>query len=255
MPDDSSVRVLERACQVLDCFSSDSPRLRIADIRRLTGLPPTTVARIVKTLVAEELLERDGDDYRVGLRVLVWTGPATAGSDLFAAAGAVVEQIRDHTHETAALYIRQGTNRVVVVASLSTYSVVYRAEVGQILPLHSGAAGKVFMAYDPAAHDAALRKGLKAFTAKTVTNKTELRKQLSAVRDRGWAFASEENELGLNSLAVPVFGPARTIVAALAIGGPSLRLTPTAATDTAPVLVQAGLSLSKRLGYTATVSS
>jgi IclR family acetate operon transcriptional repressor len=250
MADDSSVRVLERACQVLDCFSAEAPRLRIADIRRLTNLPATTVARIVKTLVVEELLQRDGDDYLVGLRVLVWTAPATAGSDLMASAGPVVEQLRDYTRETTGLYVRQGANRVVVVASLSTYSVVYRAQVGQILPLHTGAAGKVLMAYDPAALDAALRKGLTAFTPKTITKKSELREQLAEVRDQGWAYASEENEVGLNSIAVPVFGPTGHVVGALAVGGPSFRLTRDAAEAIATTMVDAGLTLSKRLGYT-----
>ena len=250
MADDSSVRVLERACQVLDCFTADTPRLRISDIRRRTELPPTTIGRIVKTLVAEELLQRDGDFYRVGLRVLVWTAPAAAGSDLMAAAAPVVEQLRDYTKETTGLYIRQGANRVVVVVSLSTYSVVYRAQVGQILPLHSGAAGKVFMAHDPSALDAALRKGLTAFTPKTITKESDLREQLAHVRSQGWAFASEENEVGLNSIAVPVLDPTGQVVGALAAGGPSFRLTREVARAVAPTMVDAGLSLSKRLGFT-----
>ncbi|MEU6409024.1 IclR family transcriptional regulator [Microbispora sp. NPDC046933] len=250
MPDDSSVRVLERACQVLDCFTAAQPRLRIADLRRLTGLPPTTVARIVKTLVAEELLERNGDEYRLGLRVLVWTAPATAGSDLIAVSGPVVEQVRDYTGETTGVYVRQGANRVAVSVALSNFSVIYRGHVGQVRPLHAGAAGKVFMAFDEAALDAALRRGLARFTDRTITNPDRLRDELAAVRELRWAFAAEENEAGLNSLAAPILGANGLIVATLAVGAPSFRLSREAAEGMVPMVCAAALSISQRLGYT-----
>lgn len=250
MPEESPVRVLERACQVLDCFTTDTPRLRIADLRRLTLLPPTTIARIVKTLMAQELIEKDGDDYRLGLRVLVWTAPATAGSDLIAAAGPVVDQIRDLTHETAGLYVRHGTTRVTVAAALSTYSVVYRTDVGQVRPLQAGAAGKVFMAHDPAALDAALAKGLTPYTPHTVTDTDLLVDQLEGVRRQGWAFAEEEVEVGLNSIAAPVFGPTRAIVGSLAVGGPSFRLSASSAQEFGPLIAATAQALSQRLGYT-----
>jgi IclR family acetate operon transcriptional repressor len=251
MSDESPVRVLGCACQVLDCFSAATPRLRIADLRHLTGLPATTLARIARTLVAEQLLERDGDDYRLGLRVLVWTAPAMAGSELITAAGPVVERLRDFTGESTGLFVRHGANRVTVLAALSTYSVIYRAHIGQVRPLHAGAAGKLLMAYEPAAYRAVLRKGLTAYTAKTVTSPSQLRAHLESARSRGWAFGAEENEIGLNSVAVPVFGADGEIVAALAAGGPTFRLTRQAAEQMAPTMSAAGAALSQRLGDTA----
>lgn len=250
MSEESSVRVLSRACEVLDCFSADEPRLPISAIRDRTGLPATTVARLVKTLVSENLLARDGDEYRLGLRVLVWGVPATAGSDLIAAATPVVEYLRDVTKESAGLYVRQGASRVAVVSVQSTHSIVYRGFVGQVLPLHAGAAGKVFMAYDRGALAAALAEGLKAFTHSTITDQAQLERQLDDVRSRGWAFAREEREQGLNSLAAPVFSSSGQVIASLAIGGPSFRLTPELADEFGDLVSAAGLSLSKRLGFT-----
>lgn len=250
MPDETSVRVLERASQVLDCFSPTEPRLRIADLRRMTGLPATTVNRIVKTLVAQDLLQRDGEEYRLGLRVLVWTAPAIAGSQLVAVAGPVAEQIRDYSGETTGISVHQGVNRVTVVAALSKHSVIFNGYVGQVRPLHAGASGKIFLAYDQAALDAALRRGLTRFTDRTTTDADVLRTELAAVRELGWAFAESENETGLNSLGVPIFGPSGAIVGALGVGGPSFRLTRQSAEEFAPAVVAAGLSISQRLGYT-----
>jgi len=59
---------MEKAVRVLDCFSPEHTQLSVSDLRRLTGMPHSTVARLVRTLVASELLQRTGDDYSVGLR-------------------------------------------------------------------------------------------------------------------------------------------------------------------------------------------
>lgn len=249
MAEDGSVRVVERACLVLDCFSEQQPRLQIADIRRLTGLPATTVARIAKTLVALDLLEREGDEYRLGLRVLVWQAPATAGSDLIAAAGPLVEQVRDHTGETTGVYVRQGAQRVAVAAASSHRSIIYRGYVGQVMPLHAGSAGRVFMAFDDAAFDAAIRAGLTRYTDRTVTDADVLAEELARVRERGWAYSVEDREPGLSSLAAPVFGASGDVIAALAVGAPSFRLTDEAAEEYGPVVATAALALSQRLGY------
>lgn len=250
MAEESSVRVLERACEVLDCFTKLQPRLQIADIRRLTGLPATTVARLVKTLVAQELLQRDGNDYRLGLRVMVWSAPAIAASDLLAAGGPVAEQIRDTTQETTGIYVRHGATRVNVCVVLSTLSVIYNGYVGQVMPLHAGAAGKVFMAYDSTARAAAFQAGLTAYTEHTPTDQARIDAQMNDARTAGWVFAAEERESGLNSLAAPIFDSDGAIAAAIAIGGPSSRLTAAAASTFGPTLAQAGLAISRRLGFT-----
>lgn len=251
MAEENSVRVLERACQVLDCFTRQRPRLQIADIREITGLPATTAARIVRTLVAQELLQRDGNDYRLGLRVMVWTAPAAAASDLLAASGPTVEQIRDVTRETTGIYVRRGASRVSVSIVLSDLSVIYNGYVGQVMPLHAGAAGKVFMAYDAAARNAALQAGLTTYTQNTPTDPAAIDAQLTEARSAGWVFSAEEREAGLNSLAAPIFDSDGHIAAAIAIGGPSLRLTPRAASEFGPVILAAGLAISRRLGYAA----
>lgn len=64
----------------------DHPRLQASEIVRRTGLPSSTVARILRTLVRENLLQREGTSYSIGLRVIAWSAAATAASDLIATA-------------------------------------------------------------------------------------------------------------------------------------------------------------------------
>jgi DNA-binding IclR family transcriptional regulator len=243
-----SVQVLNKTVQVLDCFSPEHPRLTLAQIREDTGLPATTVARLVRTLLANDLLQRNGNQYCVGLRVLGWTASATAGSELMKAVGPVLLHLRDLTGETAGIYIRRGTTRVAAAVELSRQSVIYRAEIGQVMPIHAGAAGKVFMAFDDRALSATLaQEGPESGGA--ISNLAMLEQELNLVRARGWAFAESEREQGLNSISVPIRDAVDSVVAALAIGGPSFRLNPDAADRIGPAMVEAGAALSRRLGW------
>src|SRR5580704_14514142 len=84
--DGGSVLVIRKSARVLDCLAGAGRPLRASEIRDLTGLPMTTVARIVRTLLAEDLLRREGPYYSIGLRVTAWAHAASAGSDLIVCA-------------------------------------------------------------------------------------------------------------------------------------------------------------------------
>ncbi|WP_231644843.1 IclR family transcriptional regulator [Sciscionella sediminilitoris] len=245
--DGGSVQVVRKSAQILDCFSATTPRLRASDIVQATGMPTSTVARILRTLVGENLLQRQGQEYSIGLRVTAWSAAAKAGSDLLAAAGPHITALRDRSRESCGIYVRQGTNRVSVLGAESTHSIIYRGYIGQILPLQASAAGKVLMAYDEQAHQAVLEEGLPGYTEHSITDPQVLEKLLDQVREQGWAFTEEEREPGLNSLAAPIFGAGETLVAAVAIGAPSFRLTRAVAEELSADVTATAAAISRAL--------
>ncbi|OAA20999.1 transcriptional regulator [Frankia sp. EI5c] len=242
-----AVQVLHRQALILDCFSGGRPRLRAADVRAATGLPTTTVARILRSLVQENLLQRTGDHYSIGLRVMAWSAAATAGSDLIEAAKPVVTELRDRTGESSIVYVRQGGTRVAVLISHSEQSIIYQGKIGQIQPLNAGGAGKIFMAYEPEALAAALDAGLPAYTENTITARDRLEADLEVVRRRGWAYSPEERERGLSSMAAPLTDARGALVGALAIGAPAFRLSLETAVHHAPALTECAKAISQQL--------
>ncbi|QJY48882.1 IclR family transcriptional regulator [Pseudonocardia broussonetiae] len=223
-PAGSPVQVLVRAAAVMDCFTADHPVLHVAEIKRLAGLPPTTTTRLLQALVAENLLEREGDSYRAGLRVLAWSASATTGSDLIALGAPLLDELRDRTEETASLQVRNGAHRITVATAESRRSIAFRARVGGLMPLHAGASGKVFMAFDPAALDAALAAGLVPFTPATITDRSALEDELARVRENGVAVARDEREQGLSSLSAPVFAAGGRLAGTVSVAMSSYRL-------------------------------
>lgn len=245
----SPIQVLTKAVRVMDCFTVDTPVLHVSQVRQRTGLPTTTCARILRSLVAENLLERDGDTYRAGLRVTAWAASASAGSELIALAGPMLAALRDETEETAGLQVRNGGHRITVAIEESTRPIIYRGRIGEVMTMHTGASGKVMMAFDPEAWEAATQAGFTRYTERTVTDPAGLRDQLETVRAAGVAVSRDERELGLSSVAAPVFGSGGRLVATVSLGLPSFRLGTDDEARLTGAVTTAAAALSARLGH------
>ena len=123
--------------------------------------------------------------------------------------------------------------------------------VGQLTPLHATSSGKVLLAYLPKKERNRLvtSAGLERLTPHTVTTKSRLEQDLAEVRDRGWAMALEEYEIGLDAMAAPVRSHTGDVVAALSCSGPAYRLTEAKMRTQSGALVEAADELSRRLGH------
>lgn len=100
--------------------------------------------------------------------------------------------------------------------------------VGDVLPAHCSAAGKVLLAsLDGHRLETLLESSgeLRRRTPHTITDPALLADELRQVRIRGWAAAEDEMELGTISLAVPIFDSANGVVAALAMASHEMRRT------------------------------
>ncbi|MEO6702462.1 MAG: IclR family transcriptional regulator [Jatrophihabitantaceae bacterium] len=243
------ILVLRKVRQVLDCFSISEPELTLQQITRATRLPGSTCQRLVHNLVREGFLDRDEDRYRIGLGLVRWAAPGTASLDLVQLTREVLRRLRDQTGETSCLYLRDGAFRTLV-AMAETHNVVMRMfRVGMVLPLHAGSAGKVFMAFDPAARAAAVGYGLARHTPHTVVDIDQLDRHLAEIRATGYCASFEERDLGASSLSAPVRGSLGELTAVIGIGAPIQRLTPIEADRLAPLVLQAAADASVRMGY------
>jgi DNA-binding IclR family transcriptional regulator len=120
---------------------------------------------------------------------------------------------------------------------------------GRATPLHCVASGKVLLA--ALAEREVLRvvrKGLAAYTERTITELEPLLEELSRVRRRGYATAIGEFELGLNAVAAPVHDARGAVIAAVDIWGPAFRLTLRRIPELASQAREAAAAISVRLG-------
>ena len=242
------ILVLSKARTILDAFSEGDSELTLQALTTRSGIPPTTCLRLVRNLVHEGFLERTGDRYRMGMSIVRWAAYALDGRDLVVSARPILEQLRDETGESAHLCVRQGGFRVMVAVAESRHSVLRLLRVGEVVPLHVGSTGKVFLAFDDAAPipDVA---SLVAYTAQTRVDLELLKADVEKIRALGYAMSFEERDVGAVGITAPIFDHRRSMVGAIGLSGPIQRLDLRRANDLVPSVCAAGRSISERLTY------
>ncbi|GAB2734023.1 IclR family transcriptional regulator [Sinomonas soli] len=216
--------VLKKITAILSSFSLARPELGLAEIRSVTGIPHSTVQRLVANMAQEGLLDRHGDKYRVGLRVAHWAAPATQGLDYLELITPVLQRLRDQLTETVCVF-RASERQRVCVALAETRHILRRAvEVGSIMPLHVGSAGRVLLAWSPQLADEVYASGLSAITDQTITSPDELKRAVAQTRAEGYAITIGERVTSASGLSAPIFGPQTELFGALSVMGPTARM-------------------------------
>jgi IclR family acetate operon transcriptional repressor len=239
---------LARADAILGAFDGAHPALPLAAIVAKTGLPKTTVLRAVEKMRELGWLEHEGDRYSIGERLgELATRPRLRGSVRVAAApflqdlaeviGASVHlAMREHDHVFDVERIsrpRPGT------------AAVDPSGVGDRLPAHCTASGKVLLAFAPShVVETVMASRLEARTAVTITALSRLRAELNRIRSEGLGYEREECRVGMVAVAAPLFGPDGSCVAAVSVTGPTLGLRLDRA---APAVRAAALGASRAL--------
>ncbi|GAA4866439.1 IclR family transcriptional regulator [Saccharopolyspora cebuensis] len=226
---DSSKRkpllVLGKITEILDAFSLSRPVLTLGEIQQATGIPASTVQRLVSNMVGEGLLDRAGEGIRIGARMASWAATAVSGVDVLTLAQPVLRSLRDRTGETACLFRAEQGHRVCVAVAETRHALRREMHVGKIMPLHAGSAGRVLLAWDAELAEAVLAGPLEALTGTTVTSPGTLRGLLDRTRRDGYAITAAERDDGASGLAAPVFGAGGELAGALAVSGPTIRMT------------------------------
>lgn len=241
--------VLTKITAILDAFSLSQPEMSLAEIREATGLPTSTVQRLVSSLVDAGFLDRVTDRIRMGTRMSYWAACAVEGLDLVALARPVMDEFRDYTGESVGLFRASGTLRVCV-ALAETRHVLRRAmRVGSAFPLHLGSSGRVILAWSAeSVLEEVLRSGLEPLVDGTVISGQELRDAVRQARSDGFAITQGERAVGAGGISAPVFNAQEELVGALNLFGPTVRLTTEQLRSLVDPTVECALQITRMIG-------
>jgi IclR family KDG regulon transcriptional repressor len=249
---DATLLTVRNAARVLKEFRSREESIGVSELGRRLGLGKSTVHRLLTTLVAEGLVEQDRrtGGYRLGIVMFELGEAVRVHLDLHAAAGPVLAQLREQTGESAQVGVLDGVEVVYVDRLESAHSLRLFTETGRRVPAHCTSSGKVLLAHLPEPdRETCLSRPLPRLTPHTLTDPAALRAELARVRERGWAEAVNERELGVASLAAPIRDRHGEVVAAVSIGAPVARFGAGSRRRVVRALVEAGEAVSRRLGW------
>lgn len=218
--------VTARVLDVLGAFTAGAPALGLSDIARRTGLPLTTVHRIVGELTAGGALDRGADGhYRIGLRLWEIGHLAPASHGLREAAMPFLEDLHEVTRHNVQLAVLDPDDpgEVVYVERLSRHDAVsILTRSGSRLPSHATGVGLVLLAHAaPEAAELVLARPLRRFTPYTVCEPDGVRALLAQARTGGFVISDRQIEAVSLSVAAPVRAGGGPVVAALSIVVPA----------------------------------
>ncbi|MDH4207971.1 MAG: IclR family transcriptional regulator, partial [Anaerolineae bacterium] len=190
-------------------------------------LTKSTVHRLLRSMVRAGLVEQNPENrqYMLGRETVQLGYTAIFSNTLLRTALPFLHYLTQQVGESAYLAERRGLEGAPVLQVLSP---MMQEQMGWYtnIRLHATSAGKVLLAYaGEELFSAAVEQGLVRDTEYTITDPAELRREMQRVREQGYATCFEEGKLGLNTIAVPLRDPEGEVIAALAIAGPSYRLT------------------------------
>jgi IclR family KDG regulon transcriptional repressor len=242
-----NVRAVERAMQILSAFDSEHPEQGVSEIAQTTSLPKATAHRIIMTLFNSGFLERtaDGEKFRLGLQMVGLGLGALRRLDVRRAAQPYMQRLVDKFEESCTLGVFDRGQVLYVEVVHSNHSLTIAARVGRHLPAHCTASGKVLLAFlPPEVVEPVLSAPLATYTGKTITSPERLREELRMVRQRGYALADEELEMGIWAISAPIWDINRNVLAAMSIPFPTNRLDPERIPGIAQALLEAANAIS-----------
>jgi IclR family pca regulon transcriptional regulator len=216
--DPDFVTALARGLAVLLALSDKKRGMSIAQVSHLTGIPRAAARRSLHTLAKLGFVAADdGRRFYLRPRVLSFSHAYLSASPLAVLAQPILDRLGESLREACSLAILDGDEIVYLARSASSRIMSPALNVGRRLPAYCTSIGHVLLAHLPPEELEAYlaRARLHPYTEHTLTTPAKIRDALQSVRETGFAFASQQMEPRLCTLAVPVRDAAGHYVAGI----------------------------------------
>lgn len=215
--DPEFLSTLERGLRVLKAFDEDHPEMTLSEVAAKTALPPAVARRCLITLVELGYVGQYERKFLLRPAVLTIGSAFLASMQIEQVVLPPLQGLRDQTGDSASLAVLSGTE-ILYVAHVSTdrrFRVA--AGVGTRFPFHATSLGKALAAHLPEAERGALMTGApyQRFTERTVTDGAAMAERLTLIAERGYDSALDELDYGIVSVAVPIFGRDKRVIASI----------------------------------------
>jgi DNA-binding IclR family transcriptional regulator len=225
---DTTVQSVERTLDIIETLSEYKTGVGVTTLSKELKLHKSTVHRLLTTLMLRKYVEQDSETskYKLGMRLFELGNAVLSKLDIRQHAMAYLRQLWRTTGETIQLAIVD-QHKVLYVDVLETLERVgVKSNVGERVPLHCSAPGKVWLSALPDDRINEIIKMLKfePFTPYTIDNPDKLKESVNQAKELGYAVDNQEYSTDLISVAAPVRNYRGRVIACIAITSPALRM-------------------------------
>lgn len=248
------IQAVSHALDLLEQFHGETDELGVTELSKRLKLHKNNVFRLLATLESRGYIEQNKvtENYRLGLKTLELGQTFIKQMGLLRQSKPVLEEMVRICNETTYVSVLKDFHIIYLDCIETNMTVRVVPRVGSRLPAYCTAAGKVQIAYmssDEIDHYLPNRD-LQKFTANTIADREELKKQLLTVADQGYAIDNEELDEGVRCVSAPIRDYTRRIIGAVSISGPSMRFSDDRINrELIPLAIRAAEEISSKLGY------
>lgn len=210
-----------KALEVLDQVAAFGRPVRFAELQAKSRFPKATLYRFVQTLTQEGMLAYDPDrqTYGMGVRLVRLAHAAWEQSSLAPIARHHIEALSAAVGETVHLAQLDNAQVLYVDKVNAREPLPMYSQAGKVGPAYCTGVGKAMLAHmsGPALDAIIAQQSFHVFTASTLGNEADLRRELTQIAADGYGFDREEHEPGIICVAVPILTTAGRVLGALSV--------------------------------------
>ncbi|HRP78659.1 MAG TPA: IclR family transcriptional regulator C-terminal domain-containing protein [Aquamicrobium sp.] len=217
---------LAKGLAVIETFTAERPRQSISDVSAASGLDRATARRCLLTLAYHGYADYDGKFFTLTPRVLRLGTACLATMPLPHLVQPLLDALSDALGESSSVSILDGADIVYVARAAQKKVMSIALMPGSRLPAYCTSMGRVLLAALPEGEARAILTAalLPARTPHTLTDPDAILAELGRVKDQGYALIDQEVELGLRSIAMPLFSARGAVVGAINVGVPATQV-------------------------------
>ncbi|WP_431309165.1 IclR family transcriptional regulator [Gordonia prachuapensis] len=206
---------------------AEKPSLRMTEVSKYLGVATSTAHRLLAMLQYRGFVRQNPvtKEYEPDTSLTTIAFAVMKHVDVRDRAHPILEKLSTALGETVHLGRLDGANVYFLDSIESTRAVRVGSRLGATLPAHCTSTGKALLATCSSAQIREFypREKLTAMTPSSISTRTQLEKELEAVRERGYAYSREESEEGVASVSVAI-GMIATNLYAVNVSTPTYRM-------------------------------
>lgn len=249
----SSVPSIDRALRIFELLADSRRGLSLSEISRTLKLPKSSTCLIVSTLERKGYLQKNvvTGKYCFGLKLLSLSRTALENLDLRHLGRPYLRKLAQETRLTVHMAILERGEAVIIDKIEAPGLVKLATWVGRRMDVNCTGVGKALIAFLPKEEfDQQIRgKVLAKHNDQSIVSIRALERELTEVRNLGYSFDDEEDEIGLRCIGAPIFDSAGVVLAALSVSGTTSQLPLESVSDVAKKVKQAADAISSNFGF------
>ena len=240
-----------RSMDILNLFLAHS-KLGLNEIANISGIPKTSVYRMVMSLEEMGLLDKGRDGkYSLGLLFLQFGHLVAERLDIRQVALPIMQKLHDKVGEAVNLVVQDGKEAINIERLDTKQHVRINTAIGLRTPLYAGACSRVILAFQPQYEREQYLEQieLKSIASGTITDKERLRILLEESQKTGYTVSHSELENYISAVAAPIFNDKGYIIAGISVAGIEVGYR----NELLPPLIEkvksAAFEISREIGY------